>query len=105
LRDATELVAVGFGAFLAKGGAAIDAKALSSGRGGREGEIRVLALDALEHAPLAPAACAASIALLAQGKREPPLDFTIPWATLVPVGAVLAFIGVRNRRRFVDQPG
>jgi uncharacterized membrane protein YbhN (UPF0104 family) len=105
LREATELVAVGFGAFLAKGGAAIDAKALSSGRGGREGEIRVLALDALEHAPLAPAACAASIALLAQGKREPPLDFTIPWATLVPVGAVLAFIGVRNRRRFVDHAG
>jgi len=104
-REATELVAVGFGAFLAKGGAALDAKALSSGRGGREGEIRVLALDALEHAPLAPAACAASIVLLVQGKRHPPLDFTIPWATLVPVGAILAFVGVRNRRRFVDQGG
>ncbi|HZT46246.1 MAG TPA: lysylphosphatidylglycerol synthase domain-containing protein [Gaiellaceae bacterium] len=105
LRESTELVAVGFGAFLAKGGAAVDAKALSSGRGGREGEIRVLALDALEHAPLAPAACAASIALLVQGKREPPLDFTIPWATLVPLGAVLAFVGVRNRRRFLDREG
>ncbi|HZO61538.1 MAG TPA: YbhN family protein [Gaiellaceae bacterium] len=104
-RESTELVAVGFGAFLAKGGAAIDAKALSSGRGGKEGEIRVLALDALEHAPLAPAACAASIALLVEGKRQPPLDFTIPWATLVPVGAVLAFVGVRHRRRFVDQGG
>jgi uncharacterized membrane protein YbhN (UPF0104 family) len=28
-----------------------------------EGEVRVLALDALEHAPLAPAACAAAIIL------------------------------------------
>jgi uncharacterized membrane protein YbhN (UPF0104 family) len=101
-----ELVAVGFGAFLAKGGAALDSKALRS-RGGnkREGEVRVIALDALEHAPLAPAACAAAITLLAQGRHKPGLDFTIPWATLVPLGAVLAFVGVRHRRNFVGQPG
>jgi len=101
-----ELVAVGFGAFLAKGGAALDSKALRS-RGGskREGDVRVLALDALEHAPLAPAACAAAITLLAQGRHKPGLDFTIPWAVLVPLGAVLAFVGVRHRRRFVGKPG
>jgi uncharacterized membrane protein YbhN (UPF0104 family) len=104
LREATALVAVGFGAFLAKGGAALDSKVLSkSGR--REGEVRVLALDALEHAPLAPAACAAAIALLAQGSRKPGLDFTIPWATLVPIGAVAAFFGVRHRDRFVGRHG
>jgi uncharacterized membrane protein YbhN (UPF0104 family) len=106
LLEATELVAVGFGAFLAKGGAALDSKALRS-RGGaeREGEVRVLALDALEHAPLAPAACAAAISLLVQGRHKPGLDFTIPWATLVPVGAVLAFVGVRHRDRFTGTKG
>jgi hypothetical protein len=106
LREATELVAVGFGAFLAKGGAALDSKALRSHGGDeREGEVRVLALDALEHAPLAPAACAAAITLLVQGRHKPGLDFTIPWATLVPLGAVLAFIGVRHRDRFVGEGG
>jgi hypothetical protein len=84
--ESIRLVAVGFGAFLAKGGAALDAEALRPpGSNQAEGQARVIALDALEHAPLAPAACAASIALLAQGSRKPPLDFTIPWATLVPL--------------------
>jgi hypothetical protein len=106
LAAATELVAVGFGAFLAKGGAALDSRALrGSGGSKRDGEVRVLALDALEHAPLAPAACAAAIVLLAEGRRKPGLDFTVPWAVLVPVGAVLAYIGVRERRRFVGKPG
>jgi uncharacterized membrane protein YbhN (UPF0104 family) len=104
--ESIRLVAAGFGAFLAKGGAAIDAKALRPrGSNPAEGEARVIALDALEHAPLAPAACAASIALLVQGSRKPPLDFTIPWATLVPVGAVLAFWGVRHRTRFKGKAG
>lgn len=105
LWEATELVAVGFGAFLAKGGAALDSKALRRSSSEREGEVRVMALDALEHAPLAPAACAAAITLLAEGSRKPGLDFTIPWATLVPVGAVLAWIGVRHRRRFTGRNG
>jgi uncharacterized membrane protein YbhN (UPF0104 family) len=106
LLEATRLVAVGFGAFLAKGGAALDSKALRrSGTSKREGDVRVLALDALEHAPLAPAACAAAILLLANGRRKPGLDFTIPWAILVPLGAVLAFVGVRHRDRFVGRDG
>lgn len=105
LQEATEFVAVGFGAFLAKGGAALDTKALRRGRSKREGEVRVMALDALEHAPLAPAACAAAIALLVQGSRKPGLDFTIPWATLVPLGALLAWFGVRHRERFANREG
>jgi uncharacterized membrane protein YbhN (UPF0104 family) len=105
LRDAAELVAVGFGAFLAKGGAAVDSRALSSGGSDDEGEVRVLALDALEHAPLAPAACLAAIILLAHGSRKPPLDFTLSWAVLVPVGGVLAAVGVRRRDRFVGREG
>jgi uncharacterized membrane protein YbhN (UPF0104 family) len=89
-----------------RGGGTLDSDALQSGRGDdREGEVRVLALDALEHAPLAPAACAAAITLLAHGKRTPGLDFTLPWAVLVPVGAVLAWIGVRHRGRFVGGDG
>ena len=104
-REAASVVAVGFGAFLAKGGAELDSKVLR-GRGSKhDGEVRVLALDALEHAPLAPAACAAAIDLLVEGQRKPGLDFSIPWATLVPIGAVAAFIGVRHRARFVGKDG
>jgi uncharacterized membrane protein YbhN (UPF0104 family) len=104
-KQAASVVAVGFGAFLAKGGGALDSKVLR-GRGSKhEGEVRVLALDALEHAPLAPAACAAAIALLVEGERKPGLDFSIPWATLVPIGAVAAFFGVRHRDRFVGEDG
>jgi uncharacterized membrane protein YbhN (UPF0104 family) len=104
--EATRLVALGFGAFLARGGAAVDVNALRPrGSSKAEGEARVIALDALEHAPLAPAACAASIALLVEGSRKPPLDFTIPWAALVPVGAVAAYLGVRHRDRFKGESG
>jgi uncharacterized membrane protein YbhN (UPF0104 family) len=106
LREATELVAVGFGAFLARGGASLDSKALRPrGTSEHQGEVRVLALDALEHAPLAPAACLSAIVLLLEGRRKPPLDFTIPWASLVPLGAALAFVGVRHRARFTGQDG
>jgi hypothetical protein len=105
LRRAIHLVAIGFGAFLAKGGGALDAPALSEGEDDERGEVRVLALDALEHAPLAPAACIASIALVARGDHKPGFDFTIPWAVLVPLGGVLAFWGVRHRDRFAGQGG
>jgi hypothetical protein len=77
-KQAASVVAVGFGAFLAKGGGALDSKILRGRGSKREGEVRVLALDALEHAPLAPAACAAAIALLVEGERKPGLDFSIP---------------------------
>jgi uncharacterized membrane protein YbhN (UPF0104 family) len=105
-RRAIRLVAVGFGAFLAKGGGALDAEALrEEDDDERVGEVRVLALDVLEHAPLAPAAWIAAIALLIQGARTPGLDFTIPWALLVPVGAVGALVGVRHRDRFEGRDG
>src|ERR671928_144194 len=65
----------------------------------------VIALDVLEHAPLAPAAWLASIVIIAEGSRTPGLDFTLDWAILVPVGAVLAFFGVRRRERFRGCPG
>jgi uncharacterized membrane protein YbhN (UPF0104 family) len=105
LRRAIRLVAIGFGAFLAKGGGTLDAPALSEGEDDERGEVRVLALDALEHAPLAPAACIASISLVARGDHTPGYDFTIPWAVLVPLGGVLAFWGVRHRDRFAGRDG
>jgi uncharacterized membrane protein YbhN (UPF0104 family) len=104
-KESASVVAVGFAAFLAKGGGALDSKVLRGRGSKRDGEVRVLALDALEHAPLAPAACAAAIALLVEGQRKPGLDFSIPWATLVPIGAVAAFVGVRHRERFVGEGG
>jgi uncharacterized membrane protein YbhN (UPF0104 family) len=104
-KEAAGLVVVGFGAFLAKGGGALDSQVLRGRGTKREGEVRVLALDALEHAPLAPAACAAAIDLLIEGERKPGLDFSIPWATLVPLGAVAAYVGVRHRDRFVGKEG
>jgi uncharacterized membrane protein YbhN (UPF0104 family) len=101
LRRASEYVAIGFGAFLAKGGSELDKQALRDDHDDdEEGETRVVALDVLEHAPLAPAAWAAAVALLAAGSRTPGLDFTLDWAILVPVGAVLALYGVRHRDRF-----
>jgi uncharacterized membrane protein YbhN (UPF0104 family) len=106
LRRAAELVAVGFSPFLLKGGAELDRDALTGpGASAREGEVRVLALDALEHAPLAPAAWLSAIVLLAHGRRKPGLDFTIPWSTLVPIGAALAVWGVVRRDRFVGREG
>jgi uncharacterized membrane protein YbhN (UPF0104 family) len=104
-KEAASVVAVGFGAFLAKGGAELDSKVFRGRGTKRDGEVRVLALDALEHAPLAPAACASAIDLLVEGQRKPGLDFSIPWATLVPLGAAAAFAGVRHRARFVGKPG
>lgn len=103
--EAASVVAVGFGAFLVKGGGALDSKVLRGNGTKHDGEVRVLALDALEHAPLAPAACAAAIDLLVEGQRKPGLDFSVPWATLVPIGAVAAFIGVRHRDRFLGKDG
>jgi uncharacterized membrane protein YbhN (UPF0104 family) len=106
LRRATEYVAIGFGAFLAKGGSELDKEVLrDEDDDEEEGETRVVALDVLEHAPLAPAAWAAAVALLAEGSRTPGLDFTLDWAILVPVGAILAVYGVRRRDRFRRRDG
>jgi uncharacterized membrane protein YbhN (UPF0104 family) len=105
-RRATEYVAIGFGAFLARGGAELDKHVLrNEDDDEEEGEMRVMALDVLEHAPLAPAAWLAAVVLLAEGSRTPGLDFTLDWAILVPVGAVLAFWGVRRRDRFCGRGG
>ena len=108
LRRATEYVAIGFGAFLARGGSELDKRVLpeeDADDRDEQGETLVLALDVVEHAPLAPAAWLAAVALLAEGSRTPGLDFTLDWAILVPLGAVLAAYGVRQRDRFAGRDG
>ena len=105
-KEASQVVAAGFGAFIVRGGAEVDTFALRrSGADKEEARVRVLTLDALEHAPLAPAAWLAAVALLARGDRKPGLDFTLPWAVLVPAGAVAAVWGVRHRERFSGRDG
>jgi uncharacterized membrane protein YbhN (UPF0104 family) len=94
-------VSAGFGAFVARGGFAVDLQAFRDfGVSEREARIRVLGLGALEYAVLAPAACGAAIAVLAAGDDKPSLPVTLPWVIAVPLGFALALWAVEHRRRF-----
>lgn len=104
----TALAAVlaGFGPFIARGGFAVDLHAFrQAGVSDREARVRVLGLGALEYALLAPAACAAAIALLVMGVAKPPLAFTLPWAITVPLGFAAALWAVGRRDRFHGRDG
>lgn len=101
-------VLVGFAGFIGRGGSAIDRYAfLAAGADEREADVRIAALDALEHVPLAVACCASAIFLLAKGRTDPPpLDFVWPWAVAPPVGAAAAIIiTARYRGRYRDARG
>ncbi len=101
-------VLVGFGGFVGRGGSAIDRYVfLAAGADQRDADVRIAALDALEHVPLAVACCPSAIFLLAVGHTDPPpLDFLWPWAVAPPAGAVLAVLLVsRYRGRFRDSSG
>ncbi len=103
---AVAVVAAGFGPFVARGGFAIDLHAFrQTGISDREARVRVLGLGALEYALLAPAACVASIALLARGGHTPSLGFTLPWAISVPLGFGAALWALGQRDRFDDKGG
>jgi uncharacterized membrane protein YbhN (UPF0104 family) len=94
------IVSAGFGAFVARGGFAVDMHAFrDAGVSDREARVRVLGLGALEYAVLAPAACAAAILMLVEGKAKPPLGLTVPWATAVPLGFAAALWAVGRRDR------
>jgi uncharacterized membrane protein YbhN (UPF0104 family) len=104
--DAVAAVAAGFGAFVARGGFAVDVHAFKqAGLSDREVRVRVLGLGALEYALLAPAACAAAIQLLVAGRSKPPEGLTLPWAVAVPVGFALALWAVGHRQRFEGRRG
>jgi uncharacterized membrane protein YbhN (UPF0104 family) len=96
-------VAAGFGAFVARGGTAVDLHAFQdAGVSRREARVRVLGLGALEYSLLAPAACASAIFLLATRPGHPSEGLTLPWAIAVPVGFALALYAVDHRMRFRD---
>ena len=98
-RTAAAVVA-GFGPFVTQGGFAVDLQAFKmTGISDREARVRVLGLGALEYALLAPAACIASIQLLASGSSTP-MGLTLPWAVAVPVGFAAALWAVGHRQRF-----
>ena len=101
---AAAAVAAGFGPFVTQGGFALDLHAFKqTGITAREARVRVLGLGALEYALLAPAACIASIQLLASGARTPNMGLTLPWAIAVPVGFAAALWAVGHRQRFRDK--
>jgi uncharacterized membrane protein YbhN (UPF0104 family) len=105
-RTATAAVTAGFGAFVARGGFAVDLHAFrQTGVSDREARVRVLGLGALEYALLGPAACVTAIVLLSHGVTKPNPALTLPWAIAVPVGFVAALWAVEHRERFRDRGG
>jgi uncharacterized membrane protein YbhN (UPF0104 family) len=104
--DAAALVSTGFGAFLMQGGFAVDLQAFRNYCvTDREARVRVLGLGALEYALLAPAACIASILLLAEGSHHPNDGITLPWAIAVPIGFVGAVWAMERRGGLRGQSG
>lgn len=98
---AAAAVAAGFGPFVTGGGFSLDLHAFKlEGITDREARVRVLGLGALEYATLAPAACIASIQLLAVGAHTPTMGLTLPWAIAVPLGFVAALWAMGHRQRF-----
>jgi uncharacterized membrane protein YbhN (UPF0104 family) len=96
-RNVVAAVTAGFGAFVARGGFAVDVHAFKqAGLSDQEVRVRVLGLGALEYALLAPAACVVAIQLLADG-HSPSLGLTLPWAIAVPVGFFAAWWAVNRR--------
>jgi uncharacterized membrane protein YbhN (UPF0104 family) len=105
-RTSLAAVTAGFGAFVARGGFAVDLHAFrQAGVSDREARVRVIGLGALEYALLGPAACITAIVLLANGVSKPNLGLTLPWAIAVPVGFVAALWAVQHRERFAGKRG
>jgi uncharacterized membrane protein YbhN (UPF0104 family) len=105
-RHTAAIVSAGFGAFVARGGFAVDMHAFrDAGVSDREARVRVFGLSALEYAILGPAACAAAIAVLVDGKAQPSLGLTLPWAVAVPVGFAAALWAVAHRERLGGSRG
>src|SRR6201995_2908273 len=101
------VVAAGFGGFLAHGGGALDQYALeAAGAKEADAKARVAALGGMEHGVLAIGGCAAAIILLASGRGQPPLDFTLPWAILpIPGFLIGSWAAERNPNGSRGQAG
>lgn len=106
LARAGAIVAAGFGAFVVRGGFALDRHALEdAGLEPQEARARVIGLGVLEYAVLAPAAALSAMILLARGSTHPSLGFTLPWAIAVPLGFAAAFAALAFRQRVPDEAG
>jgi len=101
------VVAAGFGGFITHGGGGLDKYALeAAGTEEEEAKARVAGLAGLELGVLAISATAAAIAVLALGRRQPPVSFTLPWAVIPIPGLLVAFwLAERYRDRFRDRTG
>lgn len=107
-RERLGIVAAGFGAFVPRGGTAIDRYIVRvTGTDRRQGDVRLATLQVLEFVPMTVGACvAAYVALVVGGPGRPPIDYDLPWAVGPPVGALLALLAVhRWRRRLRDAEG
>ncbi|HEX6490791.1 MAG TPA: lysylphosphatidylglycerol synthase domain-containing protein [Gaiellaceae bacterium] len=103
---ALALVATGFGAFVARGGFAVDLHHFKlQFDSHRDARVRVLGLGALEYALLAPAACIVAILMLLDNVHRPDDGLTLPWAIAVPVGGILALTALRLRERLHGRRG
>jgi uncharacterized membrane protein YbhN (UPF0104 family) len=97
--DRLAVVAAGFGGFLAHGGTGIDRVVMrAAGGSAREAKVRVTLLGGLEHLTLAIPCSAAAIVLLVEGSRNPPLDFTLPWAVGPALGIGVAYWAAERYR-------
>jgi uncharacterized membrane protein YbhN (UPF0104 family) len=95
------LVATGFGVFIQGGGFALDRAALQrTGLSKQDARERVLGLQTLEYAVLAPATVAASAFLLAEKGGSIDTSMTLSWVIGVPVGAALALTALRYKKAF-----
>lgn len=97
--DRLAVVAAGFGGFLAHGGTGIDRVVMRAAGGSeREAKVRVTLLGGLEHLTLAIPCSAAAVVLLVEGSRNPPLDFTLPWAVGPALGIGIAYWAAERYR-------
>jgi uncharacterized membrane protein YbhN (UPF0104 family) len=93
------LVATGFGAFVPRGGFALDLEALRDlGVAPREARVRVLGLGSLEYVVLATGALVCSVVLLVR-HPEAHRAVTLSWTIGVPLGTLLALVALRYRER------
>jgi uncharacterized membrane protein YbhN (UPF0104 family) len=107
VRARLAVVMAGFGGFLAQGGSALDDFVMrAAGASKREAKVRVALIAGLEHGLVAVPCMAAAIVVLVEGRRKPPLDFTLPWAVVPVLGFGLAFWAAeRYRERLRGRSG
>ena len=106
-RERWAVVVAGFGGFLAQGGSALDQFVMrAAGASKREAKVRVALLGGLEHGTVAIPCTFAAVVVLVEGRKKPPLDFSIPWAVGPAIGFAIAFWAAsRYRERLRGRDG